>query len=100
MRPQGVSTAGQKKGIFGESWRKRGSGIAPRGPFAWNFFTKSPGYYGAGVSRADRCYEPSGEKSAVATSDPGTPSNASRKTKDHDFVIDACWRNKLKDRPN
>jgi hypothetical protein len=27
-------------------------------------------------------------------------SNASGKQMDHDFVIDACWRNKLKDRPN
>jgi hypothetical protein len=29
-----------------------------------------------------------------------TPSKCFRITMDHDFVIEACWRNKLKDRPN
>jgi RNA polymerase sigma-70 factor (ECF subfamily) len=44
----------------------------------------------ARVSGIDRCYEPAG------CGIRGGDSNGS----DHDFVIDACRRNKLKDRPN
>jgi hypothetical protein len=100
MRPQGVSTAGQKKGIFGRvraktgQWHRAGLAVCD------GFFTKSPGYHGAGVSPTDRCYEPSGEKSAVAIPDRGTAIQCFQKSMDHDFVIEACRRNKLKDRPN
>jgi hypothetical protein len=34
MRPQGVSASGQKKGIFGESGRRRCDGSAPGEPLA------------------------------------------------------------------
>jgi hypothetical protein len=50
MRPRPVSTAGQKKGIFGQERQKQGNSVAAAG---------------AGASRSDRWYEPAGKEPTV-----------------------------------
>ena len=74
-----MSAARQKKGIFGESGRKRGSRCAGRG-FRDSPSAKSSGIEAVGASRTDRCYEPDGTEFVVAIFE-GFGSN------DHDFVI-------------
>jgi hypothetical protein len=64
-RPHGVSTAGQKKGIFGRVGRKLGNRIVPCRHFptigAGSLFVLNA----AGVRLADQCYEPAGAKLSV-----------------------------------
>jgi hypothetical protein len=71
MRPHGVSAAGQKKGIFGRVRAKTGrqhcagehlGAVRSRSLF---------GIKAAGVSAAERCYEPADTQFVVAIPKPG-----------------------------
>jgi hypothetical protein len=62
MRPHGVSTARQKKGIFGRVRAKAGQSHGAGPAFRDRQLTKSLEKNAASVSRADQCYQPASAK--------------------------------------
>ena len=82
-RPRGVSTARQKKGIFGQHRAKTGQCCCSSASIARPaFVVREP----ADASRRNRCYEPAGRQPAVSI--PGRLRAAGCVWLDHDFVID------------
>jgi hypothetical protein len=71
MRPHGVSAAGQKKGIFGRVRAKAGQKHRGDELFDTLRSLNRFGIIAAGVSRTERCYEPSNAKSGAAIAGPG-----------------------------
>jgi RNA polymerase sigma-70 factor (ECF subfamily) len=102
MSPRGVTTAGQKKGIFGQVGRKQGN--APRRSGAVGHSCRLSRRQDL---RSEALRVRARPIDVMSLAGWGLPLDSRRKrfvarrrSRDHDFVIKSSRRNKLKDRPN
>jgi RNA polymerase sigma-70 factor (ECF subfamily) len=95
-----VSTARRKKGIFGRVQAKTRQRHFCRRAFRDRPFAEVFRVNAADASRSERCYEPERASFVIAIPKRDAEILGFADGLDHDFVINAVRRNKLKDRPN
>ena len=102
MSPCGVTTAGQKKGIFGQVGRKQGNALGRSGAIGHSCRLSRRQYL-----RSEALRVRAGAIDVMSLVGSGLRLDsrskcfvARRRSRDHDFVIVSSRRNKLKDRPN